>query len=99
MQKVNGKADSFFMSTYIMDVFYFMMPFPLMRWIWTPSESNPIYVYHSKLWKDKAAEFIYEIFNWVMVPTHISIFDNPPPNISDSIATNLSNMVDWYVEV
>jgi hypothetical protein len=43
-------------------------------------------------------EFIYEIFNWVMVPMHISIFGNPPPRISDSITTNLSNVADWYVE-
>jgi hypothetical protein len=69
-----------------------------MSWSWTPSEAEPIHVYHSKLWEDKAAEFIYEIFNWVMVPMHISIFGNPPPRISDSIATNLSNVADWYVE-
>jgi hypothetical protein len=98
MQRANGKAASFFMSAYIMDVVCFMTPFPLMSWSWTPSEAEPIHVYHSKLWEDKATEFIYEIFNWVMVPMHVSIFGNPPPRISDSIATNLSNVADWYVE-
>jgi len=63
MQRENGKVASFFMSTYIMDVVCFMMPFPLMRWSWTPSEAEPIHVYHSKLWEDKATEFIYKIFN------------------------------------
>jgi hypothetical protein len=29
---------------------------------------------------------------------HVSIFGNPPPRISDSIATNLSSVADWYVE-
>jgi hypothetical protein len=29
---------------------------------------------------------------------HVSIFGNPLPRISDSIATNLSSVDDWYVE-
>jgi hypothetical protein len=98
MQKASGKAISFFMSAYIMDVVCFMKPFPLMSWSWTPSEAEPIHVYHSKLWEDKATEFIYKIFNWVMVPMHVYIFGNPPLRISDSIAINLSNVADWYVE-
>jgi hypothetical protein len=97
-QKASGKATSFFMSAYIMDAICFMMPFPLMSWSWTPSSTEPIHVYHSKLWEDKAKEFIYEIFNWVMVPLHVSIFGQPPPRISDSIATSLSSVADWYLE-
>jgi hypothetical protein len=58
MQKASGKAASFFMSAYIMDVVFFMTPFPLMSWSWTPSEAEPIHVYHSKLWEDKDIEFI-----------------------------------------
>ena len=34
-----------------------------------------------------------------MVPMHVTIFGHPPPRISDSIAVNLSNIADWYVEV
>jgi len=99
MQRANGKAASFFMSAYIMDVFCFMTPLPLMSLSWTPSEAEPIHVYHSKLWEDNSIDFIYEIFNWVMVPMHISILSNPPPRISDSIATNLRNVANWYVQV
>jgi hypothetical protein len=33
-----------------------------------------------------------------MVPMHVAIFGNPLPRISYSIATNLSRVVDWYVE-
>jgi hypothetical protein len=33
-----------------------------------------------------------------MVPMHVTIFGNPPPRISDSIATNLSSVANWYVE-
>jgi hypothetical protein len=97
-QKASGRASSFFMSTYIMDAICFMTPFPLMSWSWTPSNAEPIHVYHSKLWEDKAKDFIYEIFNWVMVPMHVSIFSHPPPQISDNITTNLSNVADWYIE-
>jgi hypothetical protein len=97
-QKASGKASSFFMSAYIMDAIFFMTPFPLMSWSWTPTNAEPIHVYHSKLWEDKAKEFIYEIFNWVMVPMHVSIFGHPPPRISDNITANLSSMEDWYIE-
>jgi hypothetical protein len=98
-QREIGKITSFFMSMYIMDVMCFLIPFPLMSWSWTPSEAKPIHDYHSKLWEDKALDFVYEIFNWVMVPLHVTIFDHPPPRISDSIAVNLSSITDWYVEV
>jgi hypothetical protein len=81
-----------------MDVVCFMTPFPLMSWSWAPSDAEPIHVYHSKLWEDKASDFIYEIFNWVMVLMHVTIFGNPPPRISDSIAANLSSVADWYME-
>jgi hypothetical protein len=87
------------MSAYIMDAICFMTPFPLMNWSWAPSNTEPIHVYHSKLWEDNAKEFIYEIFNRVMVPLHIAIFVQPLPRISDSVVTNLSSMADWYIEV
>jgi hypothetical protein len=97
-QKESENISSFFMSEYIMDVVCFLTPFPLMRWSWTLAEDEPIHVYHSKLWENKAAYFIYEIFNWVMVPLHVTIFSHLPPRISDSIVTNLSSIPDWYVE-
>jgi hypothetical protein len=97
-QKENGRSSSFFMSAYIMDTIFSMTPFPLMSWGWTPAEDKPIHVYHEKIWENKAKNFVYEIFNWVMVPLHVAIFGHPPPHISDNIATNLSSIVDWYVE-
>jgi hypothetical protein len=97
-KKESGKALSFFMSAYIMDAICSMTPFPLMSWGWTLVEDKPIHVYHEKLWENKAEKFTYEIFNWVMVPLHITIFGHPPPRISDNIATNLSSIADWYME-
>jgi hypothetical protein len=98
MQKASGKAASFFMSAYLMDAVCSMTPFPLMNWSWTPSDAEPVHVYHSKLWEDKASDFVYEIFNWVIVPMHVAIFGNLSARISDSIMKNLSRVVDWYVE-
>ena len=46
----------------------------------------------------QSLNFVYEIFNWVMVPLHATIFGHLPPRISDSIAVNLSSITDWYVE-
>jgi hypothetical protein len=82
-----------------MDAICFMAPFPLMNWSWDPSNIEPIHVYHSKLWEDKAKQFIYEIFNLVIMPLHVAIFVQLPPRISNSVVTNLSSMEDWYVEV
>jgi hypothetical protein len=79
MQRARRRVASFFMSTYILDAMCSITPFPLMSWSWAPSETEPIHVYHSKLSEDKASNFIYEIFNWVMVTMHVAIFDNPPP--------------------
>jgi hypothetical protein len=81
-----------------MDAVCFLTPFPLMSWSWTPSEAEPIHIYHSKLWEEKASDFVYEIFNWVMVPLHVTIFGHPPPRISDSIVVNLSSIANWYME-
>jgi hypothetical protein len=97
-QKENGKASSFFMSAYIIDAICSMKPFPLMSWSWTLVEDEPIHVYHAKLWENKAENFAYEIFNWVIVPLHFAIFCHPPPRISNSIVTNLSSIADWSVE-
>jgi hypothetical protein len=97
-QKAAGGPSAFFMSTYIMDAICSMTPFPLMNWAWSPTQEKTVHEYHDKLWENKANEFIYEIFNWVMVPLHIAIFGRSPPRISDSIATNLKGIADWYVE-
>jgi hypothetical protein len=61
-------------------------------------EVEPIHFYHSKLWAEKASDFLYEIFNWVMVPLHVTIFVHLLPMISYSIVVNLSSIADWYVE-
>jgi hypothetical protein len=93
-----GKLTQFFMSAYIMDVVYFMMHFPLMGWSWTLHSVEPIHIYHSKLWEDKAKDLFYEICNWVVVSMHTAIYGYPPPRIFDKIVTNLGKIVDWYIE-
>jgi hypothetical protein len=97
-QKASGRPSSFFMFAYIMDAICSMTPFPLMIWAWTLAKDRPIHVYHENLWENKEKNFAYEVFNWVMVPLHITIFGHPPPRISDSIAANISGIVDWYLE-
>jgi hypothetical protein len=81
-----------------MDVICFMTPFPLMGWSWTPTSVEPIHLYHSKLWEDKAKDFFYEICNYVVVSMHVAIYGCPPPRISDKIVTNLGKIADWYIE-
>jgi hypothetical protein len=97
-QKENGRPSSLFMFAYIMDTICSMTPFPLMNWAWSPVQEKLVHEYHDKLWENKENKFIYEIFNWVMVPLHITIFGHFPPHISDSIAASLSGIADWYVE-
>jgi hypothetical protein len=96
--KAAGKPAGFFMSAYIMDAICSLTPFPLMNWAWSPTQEIAVHKYHDKLWEENANDFIYEIFNRVMVPLHVVIFGLLPPRISDSIAGNLSHIADWYVE-
>jgi hypothetical protein len=93
-KKIKWQPTSFFMSSYVMDVICFMTLFPLMRWSWTSDSAEPIHDYHSKLWEDKANDFFYEIFNWVVVLMHIVIFYHPPPRISDKVMVSLGKVVD-----
>jgi hypothetical protein len=75
-----------------------MMLFPLMEWSWTPNSVEPIHIYHSKLWEEKEKEFFYEIFNWVVVSMHTTIYGCPPPRILDKIVTNLGRIQYWYIK-
>jgi hypothetical protein len=93
-KKAAGKPSKFYMSTYIMDAICALTPFSLMKWAWSPSEEKAVHEYHDKLWENNANEFIYEIFNWVAVPLHVTIFGLLPPRISDGIAVNLSQIAD-----
>jgi hypothetical protein len=97
-KKAAGKPSGFYMSAYIMDAICARTPFPLMKWAWSPSEDKAVHIYHDKLWENNANNFIYEIFNWVMVPLHVTIFGLLPPRIPDGMAANLSHITDWYVE-
>jgi hypothetical protein len=97
-KKAAGKPSKFYMSAYIMDAICARTPFPLMKWAWSPSEDKAVHEYHDKLWENNANDFIYEIFNWVMVPLHVTIFGLLPPRISDGMAANLNHITDWYVE-
>jgi hypothetical protein len=96
--KSKGKPAPFYMSAYIMDAIFFMTPFPLMNWSWTPASSEPIHFYHSKLWEENAKDLFYEICHNVVVPIHIAIYGHPPPRISEKIMGNLGTFADWYIE-
>jgi hypothetical protein len=96
--KIQGETNPIFHVYYIMDIVCFMTPFPLMGWRWTPTSAEPIHIYHLILWEDKAKDFFYEIYNWVVVPMHTTIYGYPPPRISNKIVTNLGEIEDWYVE-
>jgi hypothetical protein len=93
-----GKPTPFYMSVYVMDAIYFMSPFPLMNWIWTPSSVESIHFYHSKLWEEKAKDFFYEVCHNVVIPVHIALYGHPPPRISDQIMGNLGKLADWFIE-
>jgi hypothetical protein len=93
-QKVSGKASSFFMSAYIMNVVCFLTPFPLMSWSWTQTNEQPIHEYHSKLWEDKAKEFFCEIFQ-LGSGAHAYFYLQPPsPKILDKATKDLSRVAD-----
>jgi hypothetical protein len=56
LAKSKGKPACFYIYVYIIDFIFFITPFPLMNWSWTPTSAEPIHFYHSKLWEDKAKD-------------------------------------------
>jgi hypothetical protein len=81
-----------------MDVICYKTPFPLMKWRWTPKKVELIHIYHSKLWKENAKDYFYEIFHNVIILIHETLYGNPPPKISKKIMGNLGTIADWYIE-
>jgi hypothetical protein len=96
--KSKGKPAPFYMSGYVMDEIYFMNPFPLMNKSWTPTSSESIHFYHSKLWEENAKDFFYEICHNVVVPIPIAIYGHPPHRILESIMGNLETLADWFIK-
>jgi hypothetical protein len=98
MEKSKGQPTPFYMSVYVMDAICFMTPFPLMNWSWNPTSAEPIHVYHSKLWEEKAKDFFYEICHNVVILIHQTLYGHPPSQISEKIMGNLKKVADWFVE-
>jgi hypothetical protein len=96
--KSKGEHAPFYMSAYIMDAICFRTPFPLMNWSWTPTVTEPIHIYHSKLWEENEKDCFYEICHNVVIPIHEAIYGHPPPRISEQIMGNLGAIADWYIE-
>jgi hypothetical protein len=97
-RKSKGEHAPFYMFAYIMDAICFKTPFPLMNWNWTPTVTEPIHIYHSKLWEKNAKACFYEIFHNVFIPIHEVLYGNPPPRISEQIIGNLGAIAYWYIE-
>ena len=81
-----------------MDAICFKTPFPLMNWRWTPTVTEPIHLYHSKLWEENKKDYFYEICHNVVIPIHEIIYGFPPPRISKQIIGNLGAIANWYIE-
>jgi hypothetical protein len=86
------------MSTYIMDVIYFMTPFPLMNWSWNITCLERIHEYHSELWEENTKKLFYEISHFMVIPMHKIFFGCDPPLISEMVSNNLKPIVDWFIE-
>jgi hypothetical protein len=86
------------MSSYIMDEVCYMNPFPLMNWSWNPARTEPIHVYHSKLWEENVKDFFYKICHYVVVPLHQILYGCVPPFISYSVVGNLREVADLFIE-
>jgi hypothetical protein len=96
--KLKGKPDHFYMLSYIMDAICFTIPFPMMNWSWTPTSSEPIHFYDSKLWEENDKYSFYEIFHGVVIPIHITIYGHPSPRILETIMGNLGTLTNWFIE-
>ena len=84
----------FYLSTYVMYVFYTSFPFSTMGWNWT-KVGPPIHIYCSTLWDDNFIPLIYDICDHFVGSIYQNIFKEYAPTF---LARALvSTMGDWYV--
>jgi hypothetical protein len=69
------------MFAYIMDAICFITPFPLTNWSWTPTSTEPIHIYHSKLCEENEKDCFYEICYNIVILILEAIYGHPPPII------------------
>ena len=55
-----SKNPTFYLSAYVMDVFYAGLPFLAVAWNWA-SVGPPVHIYCSVLWEDNFIPLIYDI--------------------------------------
>jgi hypothetical protein len=96
-QKSKGERSPFYMFIYIMDAICFRTPSSLMNCSWTPTVTEPIHFYHSKLWEENENDSFYELCHNVVIPIHEIIYGQPP-KILEQIIGNIGAIVDWYVD-
>ena len=87
---------TFYLSGYVMDIFYATYSFSEMGWNCTMT-SPPIHIYCSTLWEDNFAPHIYDICDHFIGSIYQNIFKGDAPTFSNISKELISTMGYWYV--
>ena len=90
------RKPAFYLSRYVIYVFYPMFSFPTMGWNWTKT-SPLIHIYCSALWEDNFIPHIHEICYQFIGLMYQIFFKGDAPNFLKRAKALISLMGDWYV--
>ena len=93
---LTSMKPSFYLSGYVMDIYWETSPFPTMGWNWTGT-SPPIHIYYSALWEYNFVPHIYDILDHFIGSIYQNIFKGDAPTFSDRAKALISTVGDWYV--
>ena len=90
-----NRKPTFFMSRYVMDVFYAFLVFPTLGWNWK-KDSPPVHIYCSDMWEDNFVPWVYEICNLFLRFMYHRIFKADAPTFSQRAKALITLHGDWY---
>ena len=86
-----SRKPTFYLSTYIMEVFFLDMPFLAMGWDWKKF-GPPIHIYCSALWEDNFITLVYDIFDHFVGSISQNNFKQDAPTFPDQPKTLISKI-------
>ena len=70
------KKPCFYMSTYLIDVIYSSIQFPILQWDWDRDQLL-VHIYCSNLWSMNYKKYLYNICDYFLAPLYTILFKFP----------------------
>lgn len=85
------------MSSFLTNIIFGFNPFPCMGWNWTQFDQS-MHPYYYNLGQHKCRWKIDNIFDHIIEPMHMFIFNRSTPRISTTSQEAIGSIGEWYLE-